>query len=65
MEWLLILTLHTMNPKADMPAASKVIEIRGFSTESDCEAAGEAASAVALAKDGPLGGMTVECKRLD
>jgi hypothetical protein len=65
MEWLLILNLHAMNPREGAEPISKLIEVRGFSTEKDCEAAGQAAGEVSLAKEGPLNGLIIECKRLD
>lgn len=62
MEWVLILHLHAMNPEEGRETISKQIEVSGFSTKRDCEAAGEAAGRVAMAKEGPLNGLTIECR---
>lgn len=65
MKWALILHLHAMSPKEGREPLSRQIEVRGFSTEHDCKTAGEAAGYVAMAKEGPLNGLIIECKVVD
>ncbi|MBJ7546061.1 hypothetical protein JHC42_04240 [Pseudomonas sp. OA3] len=63
MSWALVLHLHSMEPIEAEQRNMQVIEIKGFSTKSDCEKAGEAAGKITLAKEGPLNGLIIECKR--
>ena len=65
MDWVLILHLHAMNPREEKEMLSREIEVKGFSTERDCETAGKAAGRVALEKEGPLNGLIIECKTAD
>lgn len=61
--WVLVLNMHVMNPKPSDYEKSQVIEIKGFSTEKDCEKADEAATHVFMLKKGELNGLISECKR--
>lgn len=60
-EWVLILQLYAMGPKAEETV--KVIEIKGFSTERDCIRAADAAGEVHMLKDGDLNALAVDCRK--
>lgn len=63
MEWLLVLDLYMMGAKTESELKLQVIEIKGFSTQMDCEKAGDAAGELFSIRKGEHNGLRIECKR--
>lgn len=63
MAWTLILKLYVMNVETEAERMTQVIEIKGFSSKSDCEKAGEAAGEIFTNRTGPRNGLMIDCKQ--
>lgn len=63
MEWLLVLDLYIMGAKTESELKLQTIEIKGFSTQKDCEKAGDAAGEIFFIRKGEQNGLMIDCKR--
>lgn len=65
--WTLALKLYVMNVEAgeEKTLSSQLVEIKGFSSQADCEKAGEAAGEVFMLREGPRNGLMIDCKKAD
>lgn len=63
MEWLLVLDLYIMGAKKEAELNRQTIEIKGFSTQKDCEKAGDAAGELFFIRKGEHNGLMIDCKK--
>lgn len=63
MTWALVLTLYVSEPAEEAEKSAQVFDFKGFSTEADCEKAGEAAADIFMLGSGVPDSIMVECKR--
>ncbi|WP_312247229.1 hypothetical protein [Stutzerimonas nitrititolerans] len=61
--WTLLLTLYTNGPAEEVEKSAQVFDFKGFSTEDDCNKAGEAASDIFMLGSGVPDMIMSECKR--